>query len=76
MRNDLNTIKRSFFESMWIEFGKPLSEKLLINVAYCLNENLSNFFLEEMTVEISNVYSYTDNLILFGDYNIKFRRKK
>ena len=23
-----------------------------------------------MTVEISNVYSYTDNLILFGDYNI------
>ena len=23
-----------------------------------------------MTVEISNVFSYTDNLILFGDYNI------
>ena len=23
-----------------------------------------------MTVEISNVYSYTDNLILLGDYNI------
>ena len=23
-----------------------------------------------MTVEISNVYSYTNNLILFGDYNI------
>ena len=33
MRNDLNTIKRSFFESLWIEFGKPLSQKLLINVA-------------------------------------------
>ena len=63
MRNDLNTINRSFFESMWIEIGKPLTQKLLINVAYCPNVNLSNFFLDEMTVEISNVYSYTDNLI-------------
>ena len=55
---------------MWIEIGKPLIQKLLINVAYCPNVNLSNFFLDEMTVEISNVYSYTDNLILLGDYNI------
>ena len=55
---------------MWIEFGKSLTQKLLINVAYCPNVNLSNFFLDEMTVEISNVYSYTDNLILLGDYNI------
>ena len=70
MRNDLNTINRSFFESMWIEIGKPLTQKLLINVEYCPIVNLSNFSLDEMTVDFSNVYSYTDNLILFGDYNI------
>ena len=63
MRNDLNTTKISFFESMWIEIGKPLTQKLLVNVAYCPNVNLSNFFPDEMTVEISNAYSYTDNLI-------------
>ena len=69
MRNDLNTINRSFFVSMWIEIGKLLTQKLLFNVACCPNVNLSNFFLDEMTVEFSNVFSYTDNLILFGDYN-------
>ena len=69
IRNDFTTVI-SFFESMWIEIGNPLTQKLLINVAYCPNVNLSNFFLDEMTVEISNVYSYTDNLNLFGDYNI------
>ena len=56
---------------MWIEIGKPLTQELLLNVAYCPNVNLSNIFLDELTVEISNVYSCTDNLILFGDYNIK-----
>ena len=70
IRNDLNTINRSFFESLWIEVTEPLKEKLLIDVAYCSNVNLSKFFLDEMTSEISNVYSGTDNLILFGDYNI------
>ena len=29
-----------------------------------------------MTVDISNVYSYTDNLILFGDYNINLSGAK
>ena len=55
---------------MWIEIGKPLTQKLHINVAYCPNVNLSNFFPDEMTVEISNVSSYTDNLFLFGDKNL------
>ena len=55
---------------MWIEIGKPLTQKLLIYVAYCPNVNLSNFFLDQMTVEISNLYSCTDNLIFLGDYNI------
>ena len=70
IRNDLKTINRRFFESLWIEVTEPLKEKLLINVAYCSNVNLTKFFLDEMTSEISNVYSRTDNLILFVDYNI------
>ena len=41
-----------------------------MNVAYCSNVNLSKFFLDAMTSEISNGYSSSDNLILFGDYNI------
>ena len=75
MRNDLNTINRSFFESLWIEVIEPLKEKLLMNVAYCSNVNLSKFFLDEMTSEISNVYSSTDNLILFGDFNINILKE-
>ena len=70
MRNDLNTINRSFFGSMWIDIGKPLTQKLLISVANCPSVNFSNFVMDEMTVEISNVYSYTDNPNFFGDYNI------
>ena len=52
---------------MWVEIREPLTEKLFINVAYCANVNLSNFFLDEMTVEISNVYPVTDNLIICRD---------
>ena len=75
IRNDLNTINRSCFESLWIEVTEPLKEKLLINVAYCSNVNLSKFFLDEMTSEISNVYSSTDHLILFGDYNVNILKE-
>ena len=75
IRNDLNTINQSFFESLWIEVTEPLKEKLLINVVYCSNVNLSKFFLDEITSEISNVFSSTDNLILFGDYNINILKE-
>ena len=75
IRINLNTINRSFFESLWIEVTEPLKEKLLINVAYCSNVNLSKFFLDEITSGISNVYSSTDNLILFGDYNINILKE-
>ena len=75
IRNDLNTINRSFFKSLWIEATEPLKGKLLINVAYCSNVNLSKFFLDEMKSEISKVYSRTDNLIPFGDYNINILKE-
>ena len=75
IRSDLNTTNQSFFESLGIAVTEPLKEKLLINVAYCSNVNLSKFFLDEMTSEISNVYSSPDNLSLFGDYNLNIPKE-
>ena len=72
IRNDLNSINRSFFESLWLEIQAPFKEKLLVNVSYCSNKNLGEFFLEELSSEISSAYSITYNVILFGDYNINF----
>ena len=61
-----------FFESLWLEIQAQFKEKLLVNVSYCSNKNVGEFFLEELTSEISGAYSITDNVILFGDYNIIF----
>ena len=33
---------------------------------------MGQFFLEELTSELSGAYSITDNVILFGDYDINF----
>ena len=61
-----------FFESLWLEIQAPFKEKLLVNVSYCSNKNLGEFFLEDLTSEISGAYSILDNVILFGEYNINF----
>ena len=44
IRNDLNSINRSFFESLWLEIQAPFKEKLLVNVSYCSNKNLVELF--------------------------------
>ena len=59
-----------FFESLWIKVTGPLKEKVLINLAYSSNVNLPKLFLDELISEITIFYSSTDNLIMFGDYNI------
>ena len=64
-----------FFESMWLEINEPLKDKCLVNISYNPIKNLSNFFLNELSAEVSNAYSLTDNL-LFGDYNIDQFNKK
>ena len=40
------------------------------------SKNLSDFFLNELSAEVSNAYSLTDNLLLFADYNIDQFNKK
>ena len=76
IRKDISTINRNFFESLWIEIDKPFREKLFVNVAYCSNRQLGDFFLDELTSEISASYQFTDNVIIFGDYNINFNDRK
>ena len=65
-----------FFESMWLEINEPLKDKCLVNISYNPSKNLSDFFLNELSAEVSNAYSLTDNLLLFGDYNIDQLNKK
>ena len=40
------------------------------------NRQLGDFFLDELTSEISASYQFTDNVIIFGDYNINFNDRK
>ena len=61
---------------MWREINEPLKDKCLMNISYNLSKNLSDFFLSELSAEVSNAYSLTDNLLLFGDYNIDQVNKK
>ena len=50
--------------------GNPLTEKCLINISYCPHQNLGDFFIDKLSAEVSNAFSATDNILLFGDYNI------
>ena len=61
---------------MWLEINEPLKDKCLVNISYNPSKNLSDIFLNEFSAEVSNAYSLTDNLLLFGDYNIDQFNKK
>ena len=66
----------NFFESMWLEINEPLKDKYLVNISYNPSKNLSDFFLNELSAEVSNAYSLTGKIPLFGDYNIDQFNKK
>ena len=61
---------------MWLEINEPLKDKCLVNISYNPSNKLSDFFLNELSAEVSNSYSLTDNLLLFGDYSIDQFNKK
>ena len=69
-RREFELADPKFFETLWLELGNPLSEKCLINISYCPHQSLGDFFLDELSAEVSNAFSATDNILLFGDYNI------
>ena len=55
---------------MRLELGNPLTEKCLINISYCPHQSLGDFFFDELSAEVSNAFSATDNILFSGDYNI------
>ena len=59
-----------FSETLWLELGNPITEKCLINISYCPDQSLGDFLLDELSAEVSNEFSATNNILLFGDYNI------
>ena len=56
--------------TLWLELGNPLTAKFLINISYCPHQSLGDFFSDELSAEVSNAFSATDNILLFGDSNI------
>ena len=52
-----------------------MTEKLLVNVSYCPNKRLGEYFHDQLITELSGAYSVTDNVILLGDYNLNYLNK-
>ena len=75
-KKEFGIAKANFFESMWLEVNERLKDKCLVNISYNPIKNLSDFSLNELSAEVSNAYSLTVNLLLFGDYNIDQFNKK
>ena len=59
-RRDFELADSIFFETLWLELGNPLTEKCLINIFYCPHRSLGDFFLDELSAEVSNAFSVTD----------------
>ena len=54
----------------WLELVDPLTEKCLNNICCCPLQSLGVFFLDKLSAEVFNAFSATDNILLFGDFNI------
>ena len=65
-RREFELADPQFFEKLWLELGNPLIEKCLINI-YCPHRGRGDFFLDELSADVSNAFSATDNILLFGD---------
>ena len=71
----IEIVDESFFESICVEITDPLTEKLLVNFSYCPNKRLGEYFLDQLSTNLSGAYSVTDNVILLGDYNLNYLNK-
>ena len=75
IKSRMETVDEGFFESIWIERTDALTEKLLVNVSYCPNKHLGEYFLNQLCTELAGAYSVTDNVILLGYYNLNYLNK-
>ena len=67
---------KAFFESLWVEISGLLVNKILINASYCPNKNLGTYFIDKLTSQTSSAYSITNEVLLFGDYNLNYFNKR
>ena len=74
IKSSLETVDKSFSESIWVEINDPLTEKSLVKVFYCPNKRLGEFF-DQLSTEFLEAYSVTDTVILLGDYNLNYLRQ-
>ena len=70
-RREFELDEPKIFETLWLQLGNALTEKCLINISYCPLQSLGDLFLDELVEEVSNAFSATDNILLFGNYNIE-----
>ena len=44
IKSSIETVDESFIESIWVEITDLRTEKLLVNVSYCPNKRLGEYF--------------------------------
>ena len=63
------------YDSIWIEFKAGLNKNdrtTLLSLAYNPKRNNKTDFLEDLAKPIDHAQSFNSNLILLGDYNLKY----
>ena len=80
VRNDLNYMNKTNFESLLIECSVNNNscnkQKQLINVSYNPNKSLYHQILEELSVSIDHAIVENKPLTIMGDYNLSTRGKE
>ena len=71
IQNDLNKILKQF-ESLWISLKLPHKQYLLLNLTNCPSKQQSMQFLHELAINIDNVVSRNETIVLVGYYNINY----
>ena len=71
IRNDLNKFSKQF-ESLWISPNLHHKQNLLLNLTYCPSKQQSMQFLDELAINIDNVVSRNETIVLVGDFNINY----
>ena len=59
LRNLLNYINRSFFESLWVEIQAQFKSKTSNKLYLLFQQKLEQFFVDKLTSETSGAYSTT-----------------
>ena len=80
LREDLNHLNRTFFESIWIECNMTTNstskQKQLINISYNPSKTLYHLFLEQLSLSIDFAVTENKPITLLGDYNIDYLNER